>query len=145
MASDIGNTLNHVSFLSRHFHGDDIPCRAIIVLLDLGIPTNRDGFDYLKNAIVLRYIGPSRAASKELYPEVGRCYDPEADYVQVEQAIRSAIKDAWKNRDERVWGYYFADRKKGLVKCPTNLEFITRIVYILVLWQGCCKEAGDDE
>ena len=143
MASAIGGTLKHVLFLSRHFRSNDLRCRAIVVLLDLGLATTMDGFDYLKNAIVLRYEGPARMLSKEIYPKVGSQYFPEVNDDQVEQAIRSVIKEAWRNRDEKVWGYYFSKDQNGKIKCPTNAEFITRIVYFLVLWQGCSQEVAN--
>ena len=43
------NTLKHVLFLARHLNNCDLSCVVLAMLLELGIPTKRDGFDYVKN------------------------------------------------------------------------------------------------
>ena len=140
----IEETLKHALFLARHIHKGDLQCAATAVLLELRVPANRIGFDYLKNAIVLFYDDPAQMITKGLYPAVGELYEAKPGSVQVEQAIRAVIKDAWKNRNEKVWVYYFSSviDKNGNLKKPSNSEFIAGIGRFLELWQGCCEEAN---
>lgn len=113
-----------------------------VVLLELGISTKRDGFDYMKNGIVLLCEDPALLITKGVYPEIGKCYDPPVSNMQVEHSIRSAITDAWSQRNKRVWGYYFPEDTGRYSQKPTNAELMTRIARILELWQGCQKEVS---
>ena len=142
MKSTIEDTLRHVQFLNRHLNTLDIRCMTTVVLLELGISTKRDGFDYIKNGIILLCEDPALLITKGVYPEIGKCYDPPVSNMQVEQSIRSAITDAWSQRNSRVWGYYFPDAASRNPQKPTNAELMTRIARILELWQGCQKEVS---
>lgn len=142
MGNTIGGTLRHAHFLARHLNKCELQYAVVAVLLELGIPTKRIGFDYLKNAIMLLFEDPAKMMTKGIYPAVSDLYDPEIGEFQIEQAIRSAITEAWKDRDEDVWSYYFPLDKNGNVKKPTNSEFISRIARFMELWQGCCKEVN---
>lgn len=141
MESTIDKTLDHVMFLARHFKKSDFQSVILVVLLELGIPTQREGFTYLRTVIAQRYDHPL-LTMKELYPTVGVSCDTDAGYFQVEQAIRAAINAAWKNRDDKHWDYYFPADESGKMKKPSNTEFITRIACILELWRGCCEEVS---
>ena len=140
MKSTIEDTLRHVQFLNRHLNTCDLQCMTVVILLELGISTKRDGFEYMKKGITLLCEDPVLLITKGVYPEIGECYDPPVSNMQVEHSIRSAITDAWTQRNKRVWGYYFPDATGRDPKKPTNAEFITRIARILELWQGCRKE-----
>ena len=142
MKSTIEDTLRHVQFLNRHLNTVDLQCMIIVVLLELGIATKRDGFDYMKQGILLMCDAPALLITKGVYPEIGKCYTPPVGSQQIEHSIRSAINDAWTQRNSRVWGYYFPDAADGKQKKPTNAEFITRIARILELWQRCQKEVS---
>lgn len=142
MKSTIEDTLRHVQFLNRYLNTFDIQCMTTVVLLELGISTKRDGFDYMKNGIVLLCEDPALLITKGVYPEIGKCYDPPVSNMQVEQSIRSAITDAWSQRNKRVWGYYFPEDTGRYSQKPTNAELMTRIARILELWQGCQKEVS---
>lgn len=142
MRSTIEDTLRHVQFLNRHLNTFDLQCMTVVVLLELGISTKRDGFDYMKNGIILLCEDPALLITKGVYPEIGKCYDPPVSNMQVEQSIRSAITDAWSQRNKRVWGYYFPGSTGSKPKKPTNAELMTRIARILELWQGCQKEVS---
>ena len=142
MKSTIEDTLRHVQFLNRHLNTVDLQCMIIVVLLELGIATKRDGFDYMKQGILLMCEDPALLITKGVYPEIGKCYSPPVGCQQIEHSIRSAINDAWSQRNSRVWGYYFPDATGNKPKKPTNAEFITRIARILELWQCCQKEVG---
>lgn len=142
MKSTIEDTLRHVQFLNRHLNTCDIQCMVVVILLELGISTKRDGFEYIKKGILLMYEDPALLITKGVYPEIGKCFNPPVSNMQVERSIRSAISDAWLLRNKRVWGYYFLDSTGSNPKKPTNAEFVTRISRILELWQGCQKEVS---
>ena len=142
MKSTIEDTLRHVQFLNRHLNTLDIQCMTIVILLELGVATKRDGFDYMKQGILLMCDDPALLITKGVYPEIGKCYSPPVGSQQIEQSIRSAINDAWTQRNNRVWGYYFPDVTGNKPKKPTNAEFITRIARVLELSQCCQKEAS---
>lgn len=142
VCSTIEVTLEHALFLARHLHRCGLQYAAIAILLELGIPTHRDGFDYLKNSIVLFCADPTQVLSKGIYLEIGQMYSTNPDHQQIENAIRSAIDAAWRNRNEKVWRIYFLPGPDGKLRKPTALEFISRIGYFLELWEGCCKEVS---
>lgn len=142
MVSTIEGTLKHALFLARHLNKSELQCATVAVLLELGISTKRMGFDYLKKGIVLFCEDPSQMITKEIYPAIGNQYTPEVDTESIEQTIRSAITDAWRTRDEKVWRYFFPTDENGRVSKPSNAEFISRIGRFLELWQGCCKEVA---
>lgn len=137
MKTTIEDTLRHVQFLNRHLNTLDLQCMVIVVLLELGVATKLDGFDYIMRGIILLCDDPALLITKGVYPEIGKCYEPRIGSQQVERSIRTAISDAWSQRNSKVWGYYFTDPKK-----PTNAEFITRIARILELWRCCQREAS---
>lgn len=137
MKCTIEGTLKHVLFYSKYLNNFDLQSVTVAVLIELGVATKRNGFDYLKKAVMLLYEEPVSQVTKDIYPAVGACYSPAVGKLQVEQAIRSAINEAWKNRDEDVWAYYFPQGKK-----PSNAEFISGIVRFLELLRGCRKEAA---
>lgn len=130
-------TLDYAHLLARHLNSDDLQCAAIAILFELGIPTNRVGFDYLVQAIMLCYENPTLMVTKEIYPAVGRQYETAASSFQIEQAIRGAITAGWKRRDEMVWEFYFAADEEGRLKRPTNSQFISKAAYFLKLMLRC--------
>ena len=142
MKNTIEETLKHVQFLNRHLNTLDLQCMVIVVLLELGIATKRDGFDYILKGIILMCDDPALLITKGVYPVIGECYDPPIGSQQIEYSIRSAINEAWLQRNGRVWGYYFPDSAGSKSKKPTNAEFITRIARIMELWQCCQKEVS---
>lgn len=137
MAGMIEGTLRHAQFYRRHIKNGDIQLATVAILLELGVPTKGAGFDYLKNAIIMFYDNPAQSITKELYPNVGKLYEPKVGYKVIEIAIRRAISTAWYNRNEKVWQYYFFPNGEGDLKKPSNAEFISMIAYFLELLQGC--------
>ncbi len=139
MRETIDESLVHIISLAKHMQGCDISYVALLILLELNIPTNQVGFDFLIHAIVAFYKNPLQTMCKGIYPTVAACYDHDVSQEEIEQAIRSVIKKGWKNRDELVWKYYFSHNSSDNMKKPTNSEFISRIGRVLQLWQGCCE------
>ena len=109
---------------------------VVILLLELGIPTNYDGFDYLIQAITIYHTDPSQMIMKGLYPAVAKNSQKKVDGLQVESSIRAAIKIAWKYHDDIAWKRYFSEMSRK----PSNTEFVSKIARVLELWEGCCEK-----
>ena len=131
-------TLEHILFLARRFKKTNIRYVVIILLMELGVPTQYDGFDYLVKAIVLCVQDPALVMMKGLYNLVADQYDREMDTHQIEQAIRSAIDTAWQKGSLEAWDKYFSLGQRHGVRKPANAEFVSRIARLLELWMGCC-------
>ena len=97
------------------------------ILHELGIPSHRKGYTYIRDAISMVYDNPSLIGgiTKELYPSIGEKY--ETSVTRVERAIRHAIEVSWNRGDwnlmEEIFGHSVdIDKAK-----PTNSEFIVTI------------------
>lgn len=134
------DTLRYVQFLARRFDKQDVKAVALIILFDLDIGPSNEGFDYLRKAIEMGIARSNMAVTKELYSMISQTYGGYGLWAPVEQAIRRAIQTAWNDRDEETWDLFFPPRRGRKGKCPSNKEFIARIVCIIELWQSC-KEA----
>jgi two-component system response regulator (stage 0 sporulation protein A) len=95
------------------------------MLMDLNLPAKRRGFTYLEQAIKLHMERPTRALTKVIYPQIAKEHGGKSE--AVERAIRQMIRETWKSRDDRVWRMYFCAGREGVIPCPTNGEFISRI------------------
>ncbi len=139
MKSVFNNALDHISFLARRFdkHGD-LSCVVMILLMELGIATHLDGFDYLIQAIRIYEEDFRLVILYGLYPSVAKHYGIKIESKNIEQSIRSAIRAAWETRDVVVWSWYFPKGKK-----PSSEEFIAQIARILHLWKGSCEAKKD--
>ena len=135
----IQETLVHVLFLAQHLNNCDPQCVIITALLELGIPTKRSGFDLLKKAIMISFRRPDLTIH-EIFDEIGQSYESELTFEQIDQAIRSAISDAWKYREDRIWECYFPQVMAKGIRKPSNAEFITQLARLVELWAGCRKE-----
>lgn len=144
MESTISETLLHVLLLARHLEKCDLRGATIVVLMELGVPTKSVGFEFLKRAILLQFEDPTRALAKDIYLEIAlRCKLNSEE--QVDQAIRDAIRIAWEGGSKTAWCWYFSYDGREPRRKPTNGEFISRISYILELWQACNKKGGSYE
>lgn len=136
MESTIEKTLNHVLLLARHLDKCNIRGTVIVMLMELGVPTKCVGFEFLKAAVELQRKDPTRTLAKDIYLEISLHYRQNSEE-QVEQAIREAIKAAWRHGSRRAWDWYFFYDGRSVLNKPTNSEFISRIAYILEIWQEC--------
>ena len=135
--------ITRAEFMARHLNKHNIRSATLLVLYDLRIPINYDGFDYLLNAIPEAFACETQIVAGEIYDIVGSQYTPKVESRNMDSAIRDAIKAAWKNKAEANWNCYFPEYIINRKKPPSNLEFIVAIVYFLELWQDCCpKEAS---
>lgn len=143
MDEEIEYGFSHIQFLTKCMRGRSSREVALVILLDLNIPTSLLGFDYLLHAIEVFSEDPTLLLSKGIYPAIADCYDYYVSYEEIEKNIRHAIKRGWSNRDEVVWRSYFSVPPAAILKRPTNYEFITRTGRVLQLWRGCSEE-GDN-
>lgn len=97
------------------------------LLKDLGIPANIMGFEYLRRAILLKYLYPEKylLLTKELYPEIAKFYS--TTWVRVERACRHAIEVGYGRgnleRYDEIFGYTM-NSNKGKPMCS---EFISTL------------------
>lgn len=141
MQSTIHKTLEHVLFLARHLKKCTTRGAMVAMLMELGVPTKCVGFELLKYSILLQLEDPTRSLANDIYLEVTTHYRQNSEE-QVEQAIRDAIKQAWRHGSRRAWEWYFSYEARPVANKPTNSEFISRIACLLELWQECVKEGG---
>jgi len=134
MESTIEKTLHHVLLLARHLDKCNPRGTVIVMLMELGVPTKCVGFEFLRRAIELQRKDPTRVLAKDIYAEIALHYRQNAEY-QVEQAIRDAIKASWRHGSREAWDWYFSYAGRPVSDKPTNSEFISRIAYILEIWQ----------
>lgn len=97
------------------------------LLLSLDISTKHNGFDYLREAIILMAKDPSQSVTKMLYPEVARSFGCHKE--NVERSIRTALDKAWEKRDKQKWQKYFPNAQQR----PSNAVFISRLAQALLL------------
>lgn len=141
MANSIEDMLRHIVLLSRHLYKCDMRCAVYAVLMELHIPSKSAGFDYLANAILLHVKNPTGTMTKDVYPTVGKMYNPAVMSYVVERMIRVAITEAWKRRDDKIWECYFPGCSITECRRPTNAEFISQVARIMLIWQGCKEVA----
>ena len=141
MESTIERTLCHILLLVQHLDHYNLRGAIIVALMELGVPTKNAGFEFLKKAIELKQKDPTRALAKDIYLEISLLYKQHSEEL-VEQAIRDAIKMAWRRGSKEAWEWYFSYNGRAVINKPTNSEFISRIAYILEIWQECKRTKG---
>ena len=98
------------------------------VFLELGIPQNVKGYDYLMAAVLLATDEPEliQAMTKELYPRIADLFNTTAS--RAERAMRHALELAWNNSEPKtlfnMFGYTVGSAKDK----PTNGNFIAIMV-----------------
>lgn len=138
MTANIEKTLDHILFLARRFRIHDARYIAKIILLELGIQPKYDGYRYLVQAVILYLEAPVQLSIKNLYLALTALYNGTVDEKQIEQSIRSAIRQAWKNRDDPIWCCYFPYDTNGEIVRPSNGDFIATVACVVDLWKGWC-------
>lgn len=142
MERKINDTMMLVHFYSRHTKMFDPYCAAQMVLMELCVPPNCEGHDYLLHAIVERYHNSARTFHEGIYSIVGNYYATGLSVGQMETAMRYVINKAWNQREEDIWACFFPCCNGGRVKKPSNTEFISEIARFLWLWERCCQEVS---
>ena len=138
MTTNIEKTLDHILFLARRFRIGDSRYIAKIIVLELGVLPKYDGYGYLVQAIILSLEAPVQLSNKNLYLAMESLYNGTVDAKQIEQSIRSAIRHAWKDRDDQIWCCYFPYDANGEIRKPSNGDFISTVACVVDLWKGWC-------
>ena len=86
----------------------------------------RYGYQYLISAVQLYARNHMQAITKEIYPALAKEYGTTGKCV--EKAIRSAIAQAYEERDDAIWRRYFPKDRNGVVIRPTNKAFLAHII-----------------
>ena len=94
--------------------------KTVQLLLSLGVSPNLTGYRCLLLAIPRVAENPG-VMLKEIYPDIAKLCGL-SDYRCVERTIRTALQNAWKNRDA-AWDQYFPWNKER----PKGKEFIARM------------------
>ena len=94
------------------------------VFLELGIPQNVKGYDYLMAAVLLATDEPEliRAITRELYPRVADFFNTTASCV--ERSMRHALELAWTNSEPETLYNLFGHTASATQGRPTNSNFI---------------------
>ena len=94
-------------------------------LLDCGVPPHLDGFDYLRDGLLLVLADRSllRGVTKSLYRDIARRFDTTP--LCVERSIRSAVERAWQRVSPAERRRRFGTLFDAWEKAPSNVPFLT--------------------
>ena len=97
------------------------------LFIDIGIPANLKGYNYLKSAIIECVYNHHQIdyMTKELYPLIGMKYD--CSGMSVERSMRTAIRVAVERGNEKTLDKLFGHTISIYKDNPTNSEFISII------------------
>ncbi len=97
------------------------------LFVDIGIPANLKGYNYLKTAIIECVYNHHQIdfMTKELYPLIGLKYD--CSGMSVERSMRTAIRVAVERGNEKTLDSLFGHTISIYKDNPTNSEFISII------------------
>lgn len=97
------------------------------LFVDIGIPANLKGYNYLKTAIIECIYNHHQIdfMTKELYPLIGLKYD--CSGMSVERSMRTAIRVAVERGNEKTLDSLFGHTISIYKDNPTNSEFISII------------------
>lgn len=106
--------------------------QTVVHLHILNFLTHLDGYHQLCIGIPIFAKNPNMRLSKELYPAIAKHFGlPDAR--TVEHSIRKAITSAWNTGNPDVWTKYFPPDSHGALSCPSNKQFISRLIEMLDL------------
>ena len=97
------------------------------VLRDCGIPASLSGYQFIREAIFLKFhnAGYRTSITKALYPDVAAAFHTTAS--RVERSIRHAIEVGWVRGNADILEHYFGYTTNPHSGKPTNGEFIATI------------------
>lgn len=130
------DTIAYIKHLAQDLAGCEPNYAVLVFLMDLGIPANYDGFEYLKTAVLIQYENPTLDIVNEIYEAVVSKYDNISRNV-VATSIRNAAKIGWSRGNTQMWRIYLPTVPANRKSPPTNAELITGLARIVELWKGC--------
>ena len=148
MKCAVRNTITYIKHLAQDLAGCDPNCAVLAIMLDLAIPVNHRGFEYLKTAILMQYKNPAMDLSNDIYLKIAKM-NGNISTDMVDASIRRAVRVAWEHGDVSMWDRYLPAVLTNQERPPTNAEVIAGLARVVELWQGCsdaylrqlCKEA----
>jgi len=135
MICDTNDTVAYIKRLAQDLAGCETGCAVISMLLEMAVPANFDGFEYLKAAVVIQQEEPTRDLVNQIYRMLAERYGVSEEIVS--SSIRSAISTAWKRAEREVWYLYLPTVPRERDTAPTNAEVIAGLARIAELWKGC--------
>ena len=135
----------HAEILVDNMKTPNVPNMVLLILYDLRFPINRAGFRYLKDIIPVAFQNPSNIVESELYDKVGGQYTPKVSRSNMDSAVGDVVQKAWDAGTYSMWRKYFPEYIAERETAPTNLEFISGIVFFLHFWLNCYEKEADYE
>lgn len=137
MKSAINDTVEYVKLLAQDLAGCEPNYAVLAIMLDLRIPVNYDGFEYLKAAVIMQHEEPTLDLVNDIYEALAKRYGVTTEMVA--SGIRGAVKTAWNRTEPKKWCRYLPTIPTGKSGAPSNVEVITGLARIVELWQGCSE------
>lgn len=124
-SDEILDTLGNLFKGMRNINGNK-ESKIKNLLLELGIPCNIDGYEYIIKAILLYDKDPKQSITGTLYPAVAEQFG--VTIGAVERGIRYAIQVVWKSGNYKVLKGYVGNTIPKHKDKPTNSQFIAMCV-----------------
>lgn len=129
----VKSVVSRIEELGRHMSGAS-PLKAADALEHtlriLGVRTKLTGYTCIQEAVHQLLRDPEQSLTKEVYPKVAAICG--GTTMRVEKAIRSAIVDTWKRREDEIWRVFFPPDHNGQLSCPSNGDFLSTVVACLL-------------
>ena len=105
-------------------------------MLELGIPANLRGYQYLRSALEMcaedmELVG---SVTKLLYPDLAKLYKTTDQ--KIERAIRNAIEVSWERGNSTLFEQLFGYCNSNEYSRPTNSEYIAAVADYIRLKYG---------
>lgn len=124
--NDLKSLLIEINNKNKEEENKELYNRLTKLLCDLGMPSNINGFHYVRYAILnLYYSGEISLSLSNLYELVAQKYKTTKE--NVERCIRHAIDISWTRGDLDIMDMYFGSSVDINKSKPTNSEYIYTI------------------
>ena len=131
------DTIGYIKQLAQDLAGCNPDYTVLSILLDMTVPVNFKGFEYLQAAILMQYERSTRDLVNDIYRMLAKDYGISEEMIA--STIRGAISAAWNRGDKNIWFRYLPTIPRDRSSAPTNAEVIAGLARILQLWRGCSE------
>ena len=138
MRRAINDTVEYIKVLAQNMAGCEADCVVLAILLDLGIPVNCDGFEYLKAAVLMQYRNPTLGMVSDIYQALADKYGSISPEI-IAASIRACIRMSCSRGNTEVWDRYLPALPGNRKRPPTNAEVVAGLARITELWMGCSQ------
>ena len=132
------DTIRYIKRMAQNMIGFDPNYAVLAFMLDLKIPVNPHGFEYLKTAIILRYENPTMDLANDIYLAIASTYGNISSEM-IAASIRRVIKSSFDRGNVTRWQLYLPASNLTEDRPPTNAEVIAGLARIVEFWQGCSE------